>query len=85
VTKIYDIGPFRLDAEAGVLTEAGVPVALGRRAVAVLVTLVERSNEYVQKDAIIDKDESQCDRRVTRICDVKLEHMLRAASHRPAR
>ena len=54
MTKIYDVGPFRLDAEAGVLTEAGVPVALGPRAVAVLVTLVERSNEYVQKGAIMD-------------------------------
>jgi predicted ATPase/DNA-binding winged helix-turn-helix (wHTH) protein len=54
VTKIYDVGPFRLDAEAGVLTEAGVPVALGPRAVAVLITLVERSNEYVQKGAIMD-------------------------------
>jgi hypothetical protein len=36
VTKIYDIGPFRLDAEALVLTEAGVPVALGSRGVAVV-------------------------------------------------
>jgi predicted ATPase/DNA-binding winged helix-turn-helix (wHTH) protein len=54
VTKIYEIGPFRLDAEAAVLTQAGVPVALGSRAVAVLTTLVERSNEYVQKGAIMD-------------------------------
>jgi predicted ATPase/DNA-binding winged helix-turn-helix (wHTH) protein len=54
VTKIYEIGPFRLDAEAGVLTQAGVPVALGSRAVAVLTTLVEQSNEYVQKGAIMD-------------------------------
>jgi len=54
VTKIYEIGPFRLDAEAGVLTQAGVPAALGSRAVAVLATLVERSNEFVQKGAIMD-------------------------------
>jgi predicted ATPase/DNA-binding winged helix-turn-helix (wHTH) protein len=54
VTKIYEIGQFRLDAEAAVLTQAGVPVALGSRAVAVLTTLVERSNEYVQKGAIMD-------------------------------
>jgi predicted ATPase/DNA-binding winged helix-turn-helix (wHTH) protein len=54
LTKIYEIGPFRLDAEAAVLTQAGVPLALGSRAVAVLTTLVERSNEYVQKDAIMD-------------------------------
>ena len=31
-----------------------MPVALGARAVAVLTTLAERSNEYVQKDAIMD-------------------------------
>jgi predicted ATPase/DNA-binding winged helix-turn-helix (wHTH) protein len=54
LTKIYEIGPYRLDAEAAVLTQAGVPVALGSRAVAVLTTLVERSNEYVQKGAIMD-------------------------------
>ena len=35
MTKIYEIGPFQLDAEAGVLTKAGVPVTLGSRAVAV--------------------------------------------------
>ena len=42
VTRIYDIGPFRLDSEAGVLTKAGAPMPLGARAVAVLATLVER-------------------------------------------
>ena len=51
---IYEIGPFRLDAEAAVVTRAGVPVALGSRGVAVLTTLVERSNEFVQKGAIMD-------------------------------
>jgi predicted ATPase/DNA-binding winged helix-turn-helix (wHTH) protein len=54
VARIYEIGPFRLDAEAGVLARAGVPVALGARAVAVLATLVARTNEYIQKDAILD-------------------------------
>ena len=54
MTKHYEIGPFRLDCNGGVLTEAGVPVALGSRAVAVLATLVKRSNEYVQKSSIID-------------------------------
>ncbi len=53
-SKNYEIGPFRLDCNAGVLTEAGVPVALGSRAVAVLATLVKFSNEYVQKSSIID-------------------------------
>ena len=36
MSRIYDIGPFRLDSETGVLTKAGVPAALGSRAVAVL-------------------------------------------------
>jgi predicted ATPase/DNA-binding winged helix-turn-helix (wHTH) protein len=54
VTRIYDIGPFRLDSEAGVLTKAGAPTALGSRAVAVLTTLVRQANEYVRKDSIID-------------------------------
>ena len=51
---IYEIGPFRLDVGAGVLSQAGVPMALGARAVAVLTTLVQRSNEYVPKGAIMD-------------------------------
>jgi len=54
MTRIYDIGPFRLDSGIGALTRAGVPVALGSRATAVLTVLVKRSNEYVQKDSIID-------------------------------
>src|ERR1700690_1879881 len=54
VTGIYELGPFRLDAEAGVLTKAGVPVALGSRAVAVLTALVRRSGEYVHKGSIMD-------------------------------
>ena len=54
LTKIYALGPFRLNAEAGGLTHAGVPVALGARAVAVLATLVERAGDYVPKSSIID-------------------------------
>ena len=54
VTKIYDIGPFRLDAEALVLTEAGVPVALGSRGVAVLTALVKQPNVYVRKESIME-------------------------------
>ncbi len=54
MTRIYDIGPFRLDSEAGVLTKAGTPTALGSRAVAVLATLVERPNQYVPKAGIMD-------------------------------
>ena len=54
MTRIHDIGPFRLDSEAGVLTKAGVPMALGPRGVAVLTALVERANEYVPKASLMD-------------------------------
>ena len=51
---VYSIGPFRLDSETGVLTKAGVPAALGSRAVAVLAALVERAHQYVPKGSIMD-------------------------------
>jgi len=54
VSIFYEIGPFRLDPEAGVLTRDGVPTALGARAVAVLKTLVEHPDEFVSKARIID-------------------------------
>ena len=50
----YEIGPFRLDPEAGVLSRDGAPTALGARAVAVLKTLVEHANEFVPKGRILD-------------------------------
>ena len=53
MTKLYDIGPFRLDPEAEVLTQAGTPLPLGPRAVAVFTALVERSREFVSKDRIL--------------------------------
>ena len=52
--KIYEIGGLRLDAESRVLTQDGEPVALGARAVAVLVALVSRPNEHVTKAEIMD-------------------------------
>jgi predicted ATPase/DNA-binding winged helix-turn-helix (wHTH) protein len=54
VTRIFEIGPFRLDPDAGVLTRDGKPAALGPRAVAVLKTLVEHANEFVPKALILD-------------------------------
>jgi predicted ATPase/DNA-binding winged helix-turn-helix (wHTH) protein len=54
VTKIYEIGPFRLDPAAGVLSHGGQPMALGLRAVAVLTALVKQPNEYVRKESILD-------------------------------
>ena len=55
MTKIYEIGPFRLNAEAGILSHAGEPTSLGPRAVAVLRTLVEQTNEYLPKAALLDE------------------------------
>jgi len=54
MTRLYDIGPFRLDAASGALTRNGTPVGLGSRAVAVLTVLVERPQEFVPKGRIID-------------------------------
>jgi predicted ATPase/DNA-binding winged helix-turn-helix (wHTH) protein len=51
---MYEIGPFRLDPDAEVLTHDGVPTPLGSRAVAVLAALVRRPNEHVPKSSIID-------------------------------
>ena len=50
----FEIGPFRLDPEAGALTHAGRPVGLGPRAVAVLGALVEHANQFVTKASLID-------------------------------
>ncbi|HQR10946.1 MAG TPA: tetratricopeptide repeat protein [Casimicrobiaceae bacterium] len=54
MNTVVEIGPFRLDAAAGVLTRSGVPVGLGPRAVAVLGALVERANQFVAKTVLID-------------------------------
>jgi DNA-binding winged helix-turn-helix (wHTH) protein len=49
----YVLGPFRLDAEAEALSRGIEPVTLGRRAVALLFALMERSGTPVSKDALI--------------------------------
>jgi hypothetical protein len=54
VNTVYEIGPFRLDPEAGVLVRAGLPMPLGSRAVAVLTALVKEHNEFVPKEIILD-------------------------------
>jgi DNA-binding winged helix-turn-helix (wHTH) protein len=54
VSVTYEIGPFQLDPDAGVLSRDGTPTALGARAVAVLKTLVEHANEFVPKGRILD-------------------------------
>jgi TolB-like protein len=50
----YMLGPFRLDAEAETLFRGAEPIALGRRAVALLRMLVERPGVPVSKDALIE-------------------------------
>ena len=54
VSTLYEIGPFLLDADAGIVTRGGVPVLLGTRGAAVLAALVERPNEFVPKSQILD-------------------------------
>ena len=54
MAETYQIGPFVLDAETGVLTRAGAPVALGKRAVAVLAVLVRSATEFVPKSRILE-------------------------------
>ncbi|MGH7091737.1 MAG: winged helix-turn-helix domain-containing protein, partial [Stellaceae bacterium] len=51
---IHALGSFRLDTQEGLLFRGGEPVALGRRAIALLRELVERPGALVSKDALID-------------------------------
>jgi DNA-binding winged helix-turn-helix (wHTH) protein len=48
------LGPFRLDADSELLFHGSEPVALGRRAIALLRALVERRGAVVSKDALIE-------------------------------
>jgi adenylate cyclase len=52
--KVFDLGPFRLDTQNELLFRGREPVALGRRAIALLRTLVERPGAVVSKDALIE-------------------------------
>ena len=51
---IHTLGPFRLDTQHDLLLREGVPVPLGRRAIALLRTLVEQPGILVSKDALIE-------------------------------
>src|SRR5437868_15409037 len=51
---IYELGPFRLETHDAVLFYGTEPVALGRRAVALLCALVERPGALVSKDVLIE-------------------------------
>ncbi|MGE0767970.1 MAG: winged helix-turn-helix domain-containing protein [Hyphomicrobiaceae bacterium] len=50
----YQFGPFGLDAQLGILLRHGEPVAVGQRAVALLLRLVERAGEPVSKDDLME-------------------------------
>ena len=50
----HTLGPFRLDTQHNLLLREGTPVPLGRRAIALLRTLVERPGALVSKDALIE-------------------------------
>src|SRR5271154_5300994 len=54
MTAIYAFGPFRLDVAAGILFRGAEPVALGRRAVALLQVLVEGAGNPISKDRLIE-------------------------------
>ena len=51
---IYALGPFRLDTEDGLLLRGREPVALGRRAVALLPALVEQPGALLSKDSLVE-------------------------------
>ena len=52
--KVYALGPFRLDTHNDALFHGTEPVALGRRAVALLRALVERHGTLVSKDVLVE-------------------------------
>jgi TolB-like protein len=51
---IHKFGPFRLDTKAQTLFRGTEPVALGRRAVALLCVLVEQAGTLVSKEVLIE-------------------------------
>src|ERR1700722_5525818 len=54
MTAKYTFGPFRLDVAAGILFRGAEPVALGRRAVALLHVLVGEAGTPISKDRLIE-------------------------------
>lgn len=53
MSTTHRFGPFRLDADAGILFCGSQPAALGQRAVALLRVLLERAGAPVSKEALI--------------------------------
>ena len=54
MATIHKFGPFRLDADAGILFCGAEPTMLGTRAVALLRLLLERAGTPVSKDVLIE-------------------------------
>lgn len=54
MATILQFGPFRLDADAGILFRGAEPTALGERAVALLRLLVNRRGTPVSKEQLIE-------------------------------
>ena len=50
----FTLGPLRLDTQHNLLLREGAPLPLGRRAIALLRTLIERPGALVSKDALIE-------------------------------
>jgi TolB-like protein len=53
-SDLYQFGPFRLDAEVGILYRGIEPTMLGQRAVALLCRLLENAGVPVSKDALVE-------------------------------
>jgi DNA-binding winged helix-turn-helix (wHTH) protein/TolB-like protein/Flp pilus assembly protein TadD len=53
--KVFEFGPFRLDATERVLLRDGRPVPLTLKAFDVLIVLVENSGHIVEKDALMNR------------------------------
>jgi DNA-binding winged helix-turn-helix (wHTH) protein len=51
---IYSLGPFRLDTQDNLLFRGREPLPLGRRALALLLALIERPGTLVSKNAMIE-------------------------------
>jgi DNA-binding winged helix-turn-helix (wHTH) protein len=54
MATILEFGPFRLDADAGILFHGAEPTPLGRRAVALVASLTQRAGAPVSKEVLID-------------------------------
>jgi TolB-like protein/DNA-binding SARP family transcriptional activator len=54
MATILEFGPFRLDADAGILFHGAEPTPLGQRAVALLALLVRQAGAPVSKGALIE-------------------------------